>query len=141
MKITRDKTEDCQAFLTIEMEPAEVEDGMKKAYSRLVKKANIPGFRKGKAPLPEAYEKAIEEQGIEPFAQPQIELSQLEPPVFKANVPLKPTVELGDYQSIRLENKPVEISDEDIERTIDYMRHNLATWEPAEPLRLFHRGL
>jgi len=153
VKITRDKTEDCQAFLSIEMEPDEVEEGLKKAYSRLVKKANIPGFRKGKAPrdilerylgkeallndalehmLPEAYEKAIEEQAIEPFAQPQIELAQLEPPVFKATVPLKPNVELGDYKSIRIEKKPVEVKDEDVDRTIEYVRHNYATWEPVE---------
>ncbi len=50
MKVTREKTENSQAFLTIEMEPAEVEESLKKSYNRLVKKTNIPGFRKGKAP-------------------------------------------------------------------------------------------
>jgi len=153
VKITRDKTEDHQAFLTIELEPDEVEEGLRGAYSRLVKKANVPGFRKGKAPrdilerylgketllddalehlLPGAYENAIKEQGIEPLTQPRIEIAQLEPPVFKATVPLKPTVELGDYHSIRVEKKPVEIKDEDVDRMIEYVRHNYATWEPAE---------
>ena len=50
MKVTRDKTENSQVFLTIEMEPAEVEESLEKSYRRLVKRANIPGFRKGKAP-------------------------------------------------------------------------------------------
>ena len=50
MKVTRDKTENSQVFLTIEMEPAEVESELKKSYSRLVRKVNIPGFRRGKTP-------------------------------------------------------------------------------------------
>lgn len=50
MKVTREKTENSQAFLRIEMEPAEVEESLEQSYHRLAKKANIPGFRKGKAP-------------------------------------------------------------------------------------------
>ena len=50
MKVTKDKTENSQVFLTIEMEPAEVEKSLEASYYRLVKKTNIPGFRKGKAP-------------------------------------------------------------------------------------------
>ena len=47
MKITREKTENSQAFLTIEMEAAEVEEYLEKSYHRMVSKANIPGFRAG----------------------------------------------------------------------------------------------
>ena len=86
MKVTNEKIENSQAYLTIEMESAEVEESLEKSYHRLVKKTRIPGFRMGKAPraileryiakeslfedalnnlLPEAYEKAIKEQGIE----------------------------------------------------------------------------
>ncbi len=50
MKVTREKTENSQVFLSVELETAEVEESLKKSYSRLVRKANIPGFRKGKAP-------------------------------------------------------------------------------------------
>ena len=103
MKVNKDKTENCQVFLTIEMEPSEVEVALQKSYSKLVKKANVPGFRKGKAPrellerylgkdalfnealehmIPEAYDNAIHEQNIEAFAQPQIEIVQTEPLVF-----------------------------------------------------------
>jgi trigger factor len=153
LKVTREKTENSQAFLTIEMEPDEVEESLEQSYRRLVKKANIPGFRKGKAPreilerylgkesllddaiehmLPEAYEKAIKEQAIEAIAQPHIELAQTEPVVFKVTVPLKPTVETGDYGNIRLESEPVKVTDEDINSTIEQLRHSYATWEPVE---------
>ena len=50
MKVTNEKTENGQAFLTIEMEPDEIVDSLQKSYHRLVKEVNIPGFRKGKSP-------------------------------------------------------------------------------------------
>ena len=153
MKVTNEKTENSQAFLTIEMEPSEVEESLEKAYHRLVRKADIPGFRKGKAPreileryigkeslledalnnlLPEAYEKAIKEQKIEAIAQPHIEIAQTDPVVFKVAVPLPPTVELGDYHHIQVTPEPVELAEDDVNAVIEQLRHRQATWEPVE---------
>jgi trigger factor len=152
VKVTNEKTENSQTYLTIEMEPAEVEEGLEKSYHRLVQRAKVPGFRKGKAPraiferyfgreslleeaieklVPEAYEKAIKEQAIEPIARPQIEVTQTEPLVFKAIVPLKPKVKLGDYHSIRLTPESVSVSDDDVNTVIEGLRHRHATWEPV----------
>ncbi len=153
MKATKEKTENSQVFLTVEVEPAEVEIGMQKAYRRVVKKANIPGFRKGKAPrelveryfgkeylleealediIPEAYEKAVKDQGIEPFAQPKIEVSQMEPVTFKAIVPLAPVVTPGDYKSLKVEPIVSDFKEEHIDKVIEQLRHQNAVWEPAE---------
>ncbi len=153
MKVTKEKVESNQAYITIEMEPAEMEHGMEDGYRHLVTKANIPGFRKGKAPravverhlgkgrlleeaidhlIPEAYEKACKEQAIEPYAQPQVEITQADPLIFKAVVPLAPTVELGDYQSIRMTPEPVDIKEENVDAVIEELRHQHATWEPVE---------
>ena len=153
MKVTREKTENSQVFLSIEMEPAEVEDSLEESYRRLVKKANIPGFRRGKAPrvileryigkeslledalnnlLPQAYEKAIKEQEIEAIARPSIEIAQTDPVVFKATVPLPPTVELGDYHHIQVTQEPVELTEDDVSAAIEQLRHQHATWEPVE---------
>ena len=153
VKVANEKTENCQTFLTIEMEPDEVEESLEKSYRRLAKKANIPGFRKGKAPravleryvgkeglledalnslLPEAYEKALKEQDIEPFARPQIEIAQTDPVIFKVAVPLTPVIKLGDYQHIRVAPEPVEVSEDDVGATIEQLRHQRATWEPVE---------
>ncbi len=153
MKVTREKTENSQVFLSIEMESAEVEASLEKSYSRLVKRTNIPGFRKGKAPrailerhigkeslledaldylLPQAYEEAIKEQKIEAIAQPHIEIAQTDPVVFKATVPVKPTVELGDYHSIQLAPEPVELTEDEVNAVIEQIRHQHATWESVE---------
>ena len=153
MKITREKTENSQAFLTIEMESAEMGESLEKSYHRLVKKTAIPGFRKGKAPrdilesyvgkerlfedalnalLPEAYEKAIKEQEIEPIAQPHIEIAQTDPVIFKAIVPLQPTIKLGDYHDIQVAPEPVELTEDGVSTVIEQLRHQYATWEPVE---------
>ena len=50
MKVTREKTENSQVFLSIELEPAEVEESLEQSYHRLVRRTNVPGFRKGKVP-------------------------------------------------------------------------------------------
>jgi trigger factor len=152
VKVTNEKTENSQTYLTIEMEPAELEESLEKSYHRLVQRTKVPGFRKGKAPraiferyfgreslieetieklVPEAYEKAIKEQAIEPIARPQIEVTQTEPLVFKAIVPLKPKVKLGDYHSLRLTPESVSVSDDDVNTVIEGLRHRYATWEPV----------
>jgi trigger factor len=153
VKVTREKTENSQVFLTIEMEPAEVEESLDKSYYRLVKKTNIPGFRKGKAPrdilerylgkeclldnaldnlLPEAYEKAIKEQEIEAIARPHVEIAQTDPVVFKVTVPLKPTIKLGDYHHIKVTPEPVDVTEDDVNDAIEQLRHQEASWEPVE---------
>ena len=153
MKVTKEKEENRQAFITVEMEPAEMEKSMQDAYLHLAQITNIPGFRKGKAPravverhlgkprlleeavehlLPQAYEQALKEQEIEPFAQPDVEITQTDPLIFKAVVPLAPAVELGDYRSIRMTPDPVDIKDENIDSVIEELRHQNATWEPVD---------
>ena len=152
MKVTNEKTEKRQVFLTVEMEPAEMEEPLEDSYRRLVKKANIPGFRKGKATrailerylgreslveealkqlVPQAYEKAIKEQAIEPFAQPDIEITQADPVIFKAIVPLPPAITLGDYKGIRLTPDPVATTEDNVSAVLEELRHQHATWEPV----------
>ena len=153
MKVSKEKVENSQAFLRIEMEPAEVEKYLEESYQYLVKRAKIPGFRKGKASrevlerhigkeglfeealnrlLPKAYEQAIKEQGIEAFATPSIEIEQTEPVVLKATVPLKPTIKLGDYHKIRLTPEQVEVTENNVNAVIEQLRRQHATWEPVE---------
>ena len=153
MKVTKEKVENSQAFLTIELEPADMEEGMKHAYQHLVQRATIPGFRKGKAPravvertlgkgrmleeaidhmIPQSYQQALKEQEIEPYAQPEVEITQAEPLIFKAVVPLTPTVTLGDYKSIRMSPEQVDIKEENINSVLEELRHQHATWAPVD---------
>ncbi|MBN1188389.1 MAG: trigger factor [Dehalococcoidales bacterium] len=153
MKITNDKTESRQAYLTIEMEPAEIEEGLDKAYKRLVKKYNVPGFRKGKTPrlileqylgkeafledavehmAPEVWEKAVKEQDIKAIARPEVNLDKTDPVTYKFVVPLEPVVKLGDYETLRVARESVELKEEDIDAALEQIRRQQAIWEPVD---------
>jgi len=153
VKVTNEKTENRQAYLRIEVEPAEIAAGTEKAYKRLVNRVNIPGFRKGKAPrpiferfygehelfhealddiIPDVYNKAIDEQKIEPIGQPQLEMVQEEPVIFTAVVPLLPVITLGDYKTLDLKPEPIVIEEETVDKVVDRLRHQNATFEPVE---------
>ena len=157
MKVTQEKIENCQIALNIEPEASELDNSLNEAYHRLVNKVSIPGFRKGKAPraileqhigksalledalerlIPQLYKEAIESQEIEPIAEPQIEITQTDPPVFKAIISLKPTTKLGDYHSIKIEPQSLEIGDEQIEAAMEQIRQQQAVLVPVDrPVR------
>jgi len=130
-----------------------VEKSLDQAYRRLVQRANIPGFRRGKAPrsmverfvgrpalledalehlLPELAQKAMDEEGIQAVAQPRIEVVQVDPVIFKAVVPLPPKVELPDYKQIRVAREEPKVTEESIQTFLDDLRWDSAPWEPTD---------
>ena len=135
-----------------------MERSLDKAFRRLAQRVEVPGFRKGKAPagmlerhigrarvvrealdilIPEAYNQAIEEQDVDAIDRPSIELVTDEPLAFKATVPVRPTVELGEYNSVRVKREPVSIDESEVDKALEELRHRYAVHEPAErPVQL-----
>jgi len=153
VKVTNEKTEQCQVYLKVEMEAGEVSAAKDKSYRKLVKKYKVPGFRQGKAPrdvlerfvgegallddaindmVPEACDRAIKEQEIEPVARPEVEISGIDPLVFQAIVPVAPVVKPGDYRSIRLKPEKSKFNKADVDKVIDDLRHQYAEFNPTE---------
>ena len=153
MKVLTNIIENRQAFLTIEVEPAEVKASLDKSYARLAKKTSVPGFRKGKAPravleqhivkenlledalndlLPKVCADAIQKEKIEAFAQPVIVVTTTDPVVFRATVPLPPEVKLGNYRRIRIKPERVKSGKKEVDAVIEELRHQHATFEPVE---------
>jgi len=153
VKISSEQIEGSQVVLNVEVEDERLERSMERAYRKIASRANIPGFRKGKAPrhmierfygreavleealehlIPEVYSEAVEEQKINVIAQPKIELVQAEPLIFKATVPVQPTVELGDYHKLHFSLEQKEITDEDVDNALEQMRARYAQWEPVD---------
>lgn len=153
MKVTTSEVEGSQVVLEMEIEPERVEKAMDRAYRRIVSRVNVPGFRKGKAPrhlierlvgrdtlvnealeilLPEAYQEAIREAGIEPVDSPKLDVISAEPLSVRATVPVRPKVELGDYHSIRQSQETFEITEEQVEQALEELRQSRAQWVPVE---------
>lgn len=139
-----------EGILTITLSPEELDGALDQAFQKVVKQVQVPGFRKGRVPrkifeqrfgveslyqdaidivLPGAYMNAVEETGIEPVAQPDVDLEQIEQGkelIFKATVAIKPEVELGDYKGLEVEAEDATVTDEDVEKEIDALRNRQA---------------
>jgi trigger factor len=150
MKATWEKLENNQGVLTVEVEEARVDKAIDAAFAKVVKKINVPGFRKGKVPrkifearfgieslyqdaldiiLPEAYTEAVQETGIEPVDRPEVDVQQMgkgQPLVFKATVTVKPEVKLGDYKGLTVEEKDFTVTDEMVEAELKQMQDRSA---------------
>lgn len=166
MQVVMERLPNAVAKVSVTIEPVELEQAMDKAFRRVVRRYNIPGFRPGKAPrhiferfvgrsviLQEAaeslvedrYGPALKEVGVEPVSQPRIEIVNLEdakPFQFNIEVEAKPQIELGeidDLLRIPLEIAPV--SEEDVEAELQAVAKSLAQLVPAdeEPVAMGNR--
>src|SRR5690606_37770945 len=75
--------------------------------------------------LPDAYEQAVKETGIEPVDRPQIDIEQLEKGkalIFKATVTVKPEVTLGQYKDLEIKEKDFTVTEEDVEKELKTMQ-------------------
>ncbi|MHB8127760.1 MAG: trigger factor, partial [Mobilitalea sp.] len=146
MSLQVEKLEKNMAKLTIEASAEEFEGALQKAYLKNRDKVNVQGFRKGKAPraiiekmygasifyedaanelIPEAYEKAALESGLDIVSRPDIDVIQVEKGkifIFTAEVALKPEITLGTYKGIVVEKKEAEITEEEIMEKINKER-------------------
>ncbi|AUS08391.1 trigger factor [Laceyella sacchari] len=156
MKASWEKTETNKGVLTVEADAQKVAEALDQAFKKVVKQVNIPGFRKGKVPrpifekrfgvealyqdaldilLPEAYEAAVNETGIEPVDRPEIDIEQLEkgmPLIFKATVTVKPEVTLGEYKGLEVEDKDFSVKPEDVDAELERMRKQQGQLEAIE---------
>jgi len=147
VEVTKNQLEGNKVELKVEIEAERVNEALEQAYKKVVKDIDISGFRKGKVPrkvlearygkevlhkdaldilIPEGYRKALDETGIEPIDQPDIEdfhIEEDEPASFTAIVEVKPEVELGEYTDLDVEKESAEVTEEEIEEEIERVRN------------------
>lgn len=146
MSIKIEKTENANELkLSFEVEAEKFDEAIKTVYKKSAKYINIPGFRKGKAPMaivekhygpeifyedafneivPEIYEKELKENNIEAVSKPNLDVEQIgkgQNLKFTAVVQIKPEVKLGKYKGIELKKVEYNVSDEDIEKELNSM--------------------
>ncbi|MFA5536919.1 MAG: trigger factor [Bacillota bacterium] len=150
MKATVEKIENSQKMMEVEVENQRLEEAVGRTYRILVKKYNIPGFRKGKAPrnifeqfvgtdylyqeaadeiLSTVYAEALDENGIDPIDHPELEIVQLEPGksfIFRAKVTVMPEVTLGQYKGLEITRHLFEINEEQINNQLKSLQEKHA---------------
>lgn len=145
-----------RAKLTIEVEFEELKPSLDAAYQRIAKQVNIPGFRKGKVPppvidrqvgrgavldeaindaLPKLYVQALEDNDLQPLAQPEIDITRFEDNEaleFTAEVDVRPSIEVPSYDGLSVEVEDVTVSEEDVEEQVEHLRERFATLNDVE---------
>ena len=150
MKCKVEKTKNAnEVKIELTVEAQKFEEAIKKVYFQSAKYFNIPGFRKGKAPLqivekyygkeifyedafnelaPEVLEEAVKENNLEIVSRPEIDITQIEKGkdlIFTAVMQTKPEVELGKYKGIEIKKIEYNVTDEDIDHELHHMQeHN-----------------
>lgn len=151
-----EKTEANVGVLEVEVASDRFAKALDAAFKKVVKDVNLPGFRKGKVPrkifearfgvealyqdavdilLPDAYQEAVDEAGINPVDRPSVDVVQIEsgkPFIFKATVTVKPEVQLGEYKGLEIEDKKFEVTDETVAEEIDQVLKSHAEIEVVE---------
>lgn len=152
-----EKLEGHKVKLDVSVAQGEVQRAFERAYRRLAGRVTVPGFRRGKTPrpvlerhvgreafreealdaiLPVSYSQALDLKGLDPIAQPEVEVVKFEegePFVFRATVEVKPEVKLGAYTGMGLKAEPKPVEDTAVEAQLEAIRENRAELEPAEP--------
>jgi trigger factor len=153
-----EQTNPCKRELTVEI-PADVVSAESDAVvSRYQKLARVPGFRKGKVPasivrqrfaeeiksdiiealVPRYFREETKKQNLEPVSQPRVtdlNLKPGEPLTFKASFEILPEFKVAPYDDIRIEKLPTEVTEEEVDRSLENLRQQQATYNPVEEER------
>ncbi|WP_158288159.1 trigger factor [Streptomyces sp. ICBB 8177] len=142
--------------LTVEVPFEELKPSLDAAYKKINQQVTVPGFRKGKIPariidqrfgrgavleeaindaLPKFYTEAVNEGELNVLGQPEIDITEFndnEELKFTAEVDVRPAIEIPDFSGIEVTVDAVEVSDEDVEQSIEQLRERFASTSPVE---------
>jgi trigger factor len=140
-----------RAKLTVEVPFEELKPSLDAAYKKIAQQINVPGFRRGKVPaavidrqvgrgavldeainevLPQKYIEALQENNLEPLAQPDIEVTRFEDNEtleFTAEVDVKPEIELPAYDGIEASVEDLTVTDDDVAEQVQALRERFGT--------------
>lgn len=146
MSVKVEKLEGNIVKLEVTVSAEKFDEALNKSYKKNVKRFNVPGFRKGKVPMPiiikqygegvlyddainfaceDSYPNAIEENKIDVVDYPSIDVVSIgkgQELVYTATVTVKPEVKLGDYKGLEIEKVTYDVSDSDVDAEINSMR-------------------
>ncbi|MFP4472421.1 MAG: trigger factor [Candidatus Omnitrophota bacterium] len=163
MKVAVKKIDALRRELSFQIPKERVAVKQDEVYKDVARRAKIKGFRPGKAPrdvveaeygalikeetlkkiIPEAYQEGIEGQDLLPLDYPEIKDVDFKDGnvTFKAAIEIRPEIKLGNYRGIKVTRKSNEVTDEDINKTLDYFRKSQGKEDGAELDDDFVKGL
>ena len=145
-----------RARLTVEVPFEELKPSLDAAYKSIAQQINVPGFRKGKVPpavidrqvgrgpvldqaineaLPQLYVRALQENDLQPLAQPEIDVTRLEDNdtfAFTAEVDVRPEIQVPPYDGLEVQVDDIAVTDDDVAEQVEALRERFATLRDVE---------
>ncbi|MBO1224023.1 MAG: trigger factor [Candidatus Scalindua sediminis] len=141
MKVEIEEIGPCKKLLKVEIPKEKIDDEWQEQLKELCKMADLPGFRKGKAPrslvekkfgerlmedvkqklVSSTYEEAVEKNKLSPVGEPEISDVNMElgkPLNFEVTMEVLPTFEIGEYKGLQLKKESVSVTDKDIKAAL-----------------------
>ena len=161
MKLNVERQPASLVVLDITADDAEFAEAMTKAYRKVARDIQMPGFRKGKAPrnvierfygrdvflreaadevMDKLYRQALEQESIVPVGEPSVEINELEPVNFVVTVPVYPAIGVSDYASVRIEPVDAAVDDAEIDEVLERLRKTQSEWIDLEESRTPREG-
>jgi trigger factor len=160
---TSEVSNPCQRELSIEIPADVVKAETDNLVSRYQKLANIPGFRKGKVPgaivrqrfaeeiksdvvealVPRYFRDEAKKQNLSPVSQPRVtdlHIHEGEPLRFKASFEVMPDFQVAPYEDIRVTTLDTNVRDEEVEKALNNLRDQQATFTAVEEDRPLQEG-
>jgi trigger factor len=152
VKVTTEHTANCEAIVTVEVDEEQMSRAMRTAAQRISRIRPVPGFRPGKAPYERVermvgkdllrdeaidelaqslYKQVIKDEKIAVYDAGKLDVVQKDPAILKFTIPTRPVVTLGDYRSIHMQPKPVEVSDAEVNQVIERLQRDHAEMTPV----------
>ena len=156
MKSSFEPEEGNKVKLSVTVDSEEFEHEVEAAFKRIAREVRIPGFRPGKAPraliearigteaargdalefsIPRCYEKALIEHDIDVIAPPEFDITggrEEGDVTFEAVVEVRPVVNVGGYESLRVTIDSIEVTDEELDAQVDRLRERFGTLEEVD---------
>ncbi|MFQ5712488.1 MAG: trigger factor [Candidatus Scalinduaceae bacterium] len=141
MKVEIEEIGPCKKLLKVEIPKEKIDDEWQEQLKELCRMADLPGFRKGKAPrslverkfgdrlmedvkqklVSSTYEEAVEKNKLSPVGEPEISDVNMElgkPLNFEVTMEVLPTFEIGEYKGMQLKKESVSVTDKDIKAAL-----------------------
>jgi trigger factor len=157
MKTSVRELPESRVRVDVDVEASDVDRRLERTARDLAREMRVPGFRKGKVPpqmvlqrvgrdavleqtlrdsLPEWYERALLEAGINPVGDPKLDVASMpgegEPLSFSIEVAVRPSATLGQYTGLEVGRAEPEVPEEAIEAELARLREGLASLRPVE---------
>jgi len=159
MQIAVEKKEGAELSFKVEVPKERVEEELSRAFRTLVREVKVPGFRKGKVPrkifehrfgqeilqkeaikklYPEVYQEVVAQQNLSPIIEPTLEILQFSPNkplILRIDLVTKPEIKLGKYKGIKVKERKIETSKDEIKKTLGQLQDQYADYPPVKEKR------